>query len=56
MTIIEIGVIQILLAVPADTLENLETCYVYYIYRVKNIHENALSKQSMTLALAKATK
>ena len=48
MAVIDILAIQVLLAVLAlDTLQYLETYSVYHIFRLKNIHEDDLSKQSM---------
>jgi len=55
MAAIDIEEMQIFFAVLVlDALENLETCSVYHIFRVKNKYTNALNKQSM--ALAKVTK
>jgi len=57
MAVIDILAMKVLLTVPAlDNLENIETCSVYNTFRVKNIHEDALSKQSMVLSLAKVIK
>ncbi len=51
MTVIDIGEMQVFFAVPAlDAFENLETCFIYFIFRVKNKNANALNKQSMVLA------